>query len=141
MPNGRIFFTFDDIVINNNVTAPALGLFGPALEGNVVITPTAIVRPISLGTDVGGQLGLTNIELGRITAATLLTIGNTTNIGGIFVTAPVVAPGTWTNLDLRNGQGFLGAGGVLAVPTLSFTDGFGGGRIFNLNNGTSGPNA
>ena len=142
--NGRIALTFDDMIINNNVTAPALGLFGPALEGLVTLTPTFIGRPINLGMDVGGQLGLTNLELTRITAGTLLGIGNTADVGGIFVSAPIVAPGTWSSLDLRNSgapAGFVGAGGLLTVPNLSFTDGFPGGRIFNLNNATSGPDA
>ncbi len=108
---GAITFTTNDIDIN------AAAAVNATAAGRVTIQPTTAGQTIDLGTNAG--LGLTNGELGRITAA-VLTVGrnDATAAGAITVSAPVALT-TVTTLSLRTGAGVNQTGGPLTVTELA----------------------
>ena len=59
-------------------------------------------EPINLGTKPPNTLGLLQSDLNQITAGTLR-IGSQSDIGGMHLTAPIVAPAGWSTLHLSQG--------------------------------------
>ena len=55
---------------------------------------------INLGAKPPSKLGLLQSDLNQITAG-VLQIGSTSDTGGLFVSAPIVAPAGWSTLDLE----------------------------------------
>jgi uncharacterized repeat protein (TIGR01451 family) len=123
---------------NINLTGNSIGFneSSAVINGGantVTLQPQSAGTIISLGgVDVPGTtLGLTNGELARITAGTVV-VGNTADTGGLTVSAPISAPATWNNLSLRNAGPFTATAGSLAVPTLAFVDGAATGHVWTI---------
>lgn len=134
-PNGRIFLTFDDMVVNAAITAPALGFFA-GLEGLVTLAPASAGRAIDLGFNTVGRLGLTDSELDFVTAGTALRIGAATNTGGIFVTNQISAPAGYSTLHLISGAAITDGTATeqadLIVANLALEAGFGIGNADSI---------
>ena len=73
---------------------------------------TTINRPIDLGTDATGSLGLTNDELNTVTAG-VLRIGDG-NSGNITISAPI-SPSQIPTLSLQTGGTITQPGGAVAI--------------------------
>ncbi|MFM9960443.1 MAG: beta-propeller fold lactonase family protein, partial [Planctomycetaceae bacterium] len=119
---GTISLTADDVAINSTATLVS--------AATVTLKPQTTSRAISLGTEVGGQLSLTDAELDRVTAGTLQ-IGDTSS-GTITVSAAITRAAN-TNVNLTAGGNsslsFSGAGSL---------DANGGDIIVSLNSAGSG---
>src|SRR5581483_9428794 len=89
-----VTLTVNDLTISNALNAGA---------GNVTIQQTTGTTVIDLGTNSGGNLGLTNAELALITTSGALRIGNTANSGNIQISSAISNPAGWSTLDLRTG--------------------------------------
>ncbi|HTK76825.1 MAG TPA: hypothetical protein VL371_16280, partial [Gemmataceae bacterium] len=76
-------------------------------------------RPIDLGTNAAGSIGLTQAELNNVTTVALQIGGPTA--GSIVVSAAVAAPVGWSTLTLLNGGAIAGATTSLTVPNLCIT--------------------
>ena len=119
---GNITIRADDMVIE--VTAIDAG------TGTVTLKPVTAGQVINLGTTANpapaGTLGLSNAELGEVTAAQLI-IGSATNTGGIVVTDNITATANGT-LELLTGGAITDPGGFTLDPTnlaLSAANGIG----------------
>jgi len=108
--NGDITLSADDMTITGTVNA-----------GTAIVTlqqAGAAGRPIDLGTNTGGTLGLTDAELDRVTAS-ILRIGRTDNAGAIGISAPLDTANTST-LSLRTGGAINETGtGTITVTNLN----------------------
>src|SRR5581483_11697166 len=92
---GGITLAADDVEINSTA------VFSSA-SGSTTIAPLTANRPISLGTETGGQLSLTDAELDRITAGAI-NIGDA-NSGAITISAALDrAAGSTTAINLTTG--------------------------------------
>jgi hypothetical protein len=113
---GNITISADDMVINDPIDASNAGAATP---GIVTLQPVSAGRVINLGTNGAGQLGLTDAELGQVTAS-ILRIGNAANTGGIQVTAPITTHPGYSTLSLITGGGITQSGGAgIAVTNLA----------------------
>ena len=74
--------------------------------GTVTLAPVTATQVINLGTSTAGELGLTNTELGEVTAAQLI-IGSAANTGGIVVTADITTEAGYNTLELLTGGGAI----------------------------------
>jgi hypothetical protein len=132
---GSVNLFADNVTVNAAVNAGT---------GTVRFDTEILSRPITVGTKPGTSLGLLQSDLNQVTAGVVRVGDETTDTGGLTVTAAVVAPAGWNTLDLRNqglsevGAGSLrvtklalhgaGAGGITftsatnAVPNLAFTN-------------------
>lgn len=93
---GAVQLAFDSMAINAAVSAVS----------SVTLAPFSVAQVIDLGgVDVGGKLGLTDVELDRVTVSGpggVLRIGSALNTGGVTVTAPITQAGSGYNfLSLR----------------------------------------
>jgi filamentous hemagglutinin family protein len=134
----------DDMSIGANIKAPTQ---------TVTLAPYAANRPVDIGKNTAGSLGLTSGELGKITAGTLV-IGSAT-AGAINVSAAVTSPAnimhllsgstvgdgggstgiTATNLAISSVGAVNFTGSKNAVGTLSgAVTGAGNGFLFDNNN-------
>jgi hypothetical protein len=111
---GAITITADDADINASGTVSA----GP---GVVAIAPVTASRAIDVGTNTVGSLGLTNAELGRVTAGTLK-IGDT-NSGALTVSADITRSNptamqltSASDVVISGGQVNTGGGTLLLHP-------------------------
>jgi uncharacterized repeat protein (TIGR01451 family) len=96
---GNISITSDDMAVA--ATASISASDGVANANNiVVIQPNTANRAIDVGSNTAGTLGLTNAELGRVTAE-FLQIGNLTTAGNLNVSSAITAPATWNTLALE----------------------------------------
>ncbi len=100
---GPVLLSADDVAID-----PTAELAAP--NGIIAVTPTDPTRTINLGTNAANQLGLTDAELKRFTAATLR-IGTTLQTGGIVISAPVAPTGV-TTLSLQTAGAATAAAGI-----------------------------
>ncbi|MDB5244072.1 MAG: filamentous hemagglutinin N-terminal protein [Spirosoma sp.] len=110
---GEIKLMGDRIQIDSSINAGAC---------RVVITPSSINRQVTLGgSDENNALNLTNFELNRITAGTLV-IGGSTLTGGIDI-AGAISPLNISSLSLINeninGPGHITQSAGLAVANLN----------------------
>ena len=108
---GNINITTNTAVIGSAINAGA---------GIVTIAPFTSATPVNLGTEVGGQLSLTDAEIDFITAG-VLRIGNPASpfTGGITVTNPI-SPLNTTTLSLVTLGNVLDTGaGALQVANLA----------------------
>ena len=95
---GNITLTADSMSID---TTSAIN----AGTNTVTLQPQTAVTVIDLGgANAAGTLGLSNAELGRVTAGTLK-IGSAANTGGISITAAITATTGWSTLSLLTGGG------------------------------------
>ena len=99
--NSSIDLAADNININTSTGS----ISAPGAGGDVTLELTTASRAITVGTNPGTSLGLTQAELNNITAGRFLAIGNATvtpsNTGNLQVTAPITSAGTgWTRLAL-----------------------------------------
>src|SRR5262249_14891877 len=101
----NITLTADDMALNATVNAGA---------GNVTLVPTTANRPVDLGTNTAGTLGLTSAEVTRVTANRLTV--SATGTGAITVSAAIAPSGT-SNLTLISGGAVSGAG-MITVTNL-----------------------
>lgn len=90
--SGAITFTADDVSLNATSTLVS--------AGTTTIRPQTASRAIDLGSETGGQLSLTDSEIDRITAGTLV-IGNASS-GAITISAAISAAAA-TNVTLISG--------------------------------------
>jgi hypothetical protein len=97
---------------------------------SVTLQQVTPARGIDLGTKSAGNLGLTNTELGQMTAGVLI-IGNVANPGSILVSANITAPAGWNTLSLRTGGAITegAANPVLTVTNLALRAGTGIGGL------------
>jgi len=86
--SGTISISAGDVDLNGTIST----------TGSVTFAPSQAGRPINLGTNAAGALGLTDAELDRITAGTI-EIGSTTS-GTITVSATI------TSTNKRSDSGF-----------------------------------
>jgi Calx-beta domain/Domain of unknown function (DUF4214) len=139
-PNGRIFFNFDDMAINNTVSGPTLGIFGPTIEGQVNLTPVTASRTIDLGTNSAGNLGLTDTELDHVNTS-VLRLGNpplaTTFTGNVTETAPITQVGSgYTTMAIDTGGSVTNGGGIIVGTNLFINSGAGiGTSVAQFNTG------
>ena len=108
---GGITLTADDMAINNAVNA------GAGANSVVTLQPFSPARPIQLGVNsVGSTLGLTDLELDRVTAATAVRIGNTSaQTGNLTVEAPITQGVGYATLSLAT------AGTISENPGIAVT--------------------
>lgn len=107
---GGITFRADAVDIDATGVVNATG-------GRVTITTFAAGDAIQLGgADAAGVLGLTDVELGQITAG-VLQVGNLTNTGGVSVAGAVTAHAGYDTLALVTG-GSVSQSAALAVQNL-----------------------
>lgn len=114
--------------------ADSMNIDAPVNVGtsSVSLNPFTFERPIVLGSKPAGALGFTNAELANITAH-ILRIGDLDTQSAlaptITITAPIVAPSTWTTLELFSESGPIlqNSGASITVPNLAAT---GGGGVF-----------
>src|SRR5438552_5868342 len=109
------------MAINAPIMAPALGLFSPSLEGQVILAPATTSRTTDLGTNSGGNLGLTDAELDRV-QTNVLRIGSASppTAGNIVVTAPITQAGSgYSILSLRTTGSILNGGGSIGGTNLA----------------------
>jgi hypothetical protein len=105
----------DNLTINAVVNAGS---------GTAYFDTEQLSRPITIGTKPGTSLGLLQSDFNQVTAGVVRIGDETTNTGGITITAPITAPATWNTLDLRQKAAFNKTGaGSLTVANLLFTDG------------------
>ncbi|MBI1918387.1 MAG: hypothetical protein HYS12_27160, partial [Planctomycetes bacterium] len=124
--NGDITLSADDMTITGTVNA-----------GTAIVTlqqAGTTTQNIDLGTNSAGNLGLTDAELGQVTAS-ILRIGRTDNGGSISVTAPITTHAGYDTLSLRTGGGGIlepnaGLAPAIQVTNLAATSN-GGGIILN----------
>ncbi len=90
---GQIVFSVDDLILNTSGTLVD--------ASSVSVYPTTPGRPIDIGTNASGALGLSSAELDRITAD-VLRIGNS-NVGPITI-SDAVDPGGTDTLHLISGD-------------------------------------
>jgi hypothetical protein len=83
----------------------------------LTLRPNTAGRVIDLGTDTAGRLGLTTAEMASVTAG-VLQIGDSTNTGGVILTANTSAPAAATTLSVITGAGITQSGGTLTAPSL-----------------------
>ncbi|MDZ4849893.1 MAG: hypothetical protein SGI77_11390 [Pirellulaceae bacterium] len=112
--NGAISMTAADTNVLGSITSTS----------SVSIAPQQINRPIDLGTNTAGRLGLTDAELDLITTNSLQ-IGSATS-GAITVSSSITRPAS-TNLQLRSG-------GAIAINPGSINTG-GGTLVFDVGSG------
>src|SRR5205814_2013073 len=118
--------------------------------GVVILTPFTLSRTVDLGTNSVGNLGLTDVELDRVTAS-ILQIGSALPqlMGNITVTSAITQFGSnYTTLQLNTTGAVSNGGGSITVPNLDIFAGTGIGtaatplntQVSNLdfNNSTSG---
>jgi hypothetical protein len=101
------------------LAAADFNLAGPVNSGLAAtfLANSTAGRPIDIGTNSPGKLGLTQAELNHVTAGALR-IGSTSS-GTINVSAPITAVATWNVLTLISGGGITeAAAGSLTVPNL-----------------------
>ena len=102
------------MIINDVISAA-----GTTTNGVVTLEAVSAGQIINLGTTAdpatAGTLGLSNAELGEVTAAQLI-IGSATNTGGIVVTDNITASG-YTTLELFTGAAITDPGGFTLDPT------------------------
>ncbi|HET6882157.1 MAG TPA: DUF4214 domain-containing protein, partial [Pirellulales bacterium] len=117
-----ITISADDMVINTTIGGISAG---SSTTNSIVILQqaTTTTRAIDLGGGTtAGDLGLSDAELDRVTAAAALRIGRTDNAGSIIVTAPVTAHAGYSTLHLLTGGGVTQSGtGALTVANLAVT--------------------
>ncbi len=106
---GLLTVTADDLVLTSG---------GLNSSGTVIVHPVSVGRAINLGTNAAGVLGLTDAELDRIAAATLV-IGrdDATAAGTITASANLTLS---TNVTLVTGAGVAGSSSITvgaATPT------------------------
>jgi hypothetical protein len=88
--NANVTLTADDMDLQSQVSGGTQTVF---------LVPANNPRVISLGSNAGGTLGLTDAELDRVTAG-ILQIGSATNSGNINVTSQITAPAGYSTLSL-----------------------------------------
>jgi hypothetical protein len=92
---GNVTLTTDNFVIDTTSTNINAG------TNVVTLQPKTAGTAINLGgANAAGTLGLTNAELGTITAG-FLQIGNLTTSGDLNVNGAITAPATWSTLALE----------------------------------------
>jgi uncharacterized protein YjdB len=92
-------------------------------------------RPIDLGTNTVGTVGLTQAELNEVTAG-VLTVGSAT-AGTLNISAPITAPAAWITLALVGGGNMSESGpGSLTVPNLRVSED--AAEVVRLNNNNIG---
>jgi trimeric autotransporter adhesin len=124
--NGGATLLADDMILNGTLTATGQ---------SVNLRQSTNGRLIALGTNVAGQLGLTDAELDGITAANLR-IGNN-NSGNISNTA-AISPAGSTTLTLETaGTVTQTVAGSITIPTLDITTRNNAGSSIALNNATN----
>ncbi|MFH0801083.1 MAG: filamentous hemagglutinin N-terminal domain-containing protein [bacterium] len=100
---GGVTYTADDMELTGATDAGT---------NDANLLQTTINRPIDLGTDTTGSLGLTNDELNTITAG-VLRIGDG-NSGNITISAPI-SPSQIPTLSLQTGGTITQPGGAVAI--------------------------
>ena len=112
------------------INADVLFLDGPVYattSGTVTLAPVTASEVIDLGTAPTTTLGLSNAELGQVTSSQL-TIGSSTNTGGIAITNNIDSQTGIPILELLTGGAITDTGGFTLDPTdlaLSGTTGIG----------------
>ena len=101
--NGAIDITADDVAIAGGASLTT--------TETTTIKPQSANRPINLGNEIGGSLSLTDTELDRVTAGTLV-IGNSSS-GAITVSAAITRSAD-TDLQLLSGAAINFTTGSLA---------------------------
>jgi hypothetical protein len=119
-----IVLTADDMALNAAVSEGGAG-------GVVILTPFTTSRTINLGTDSGGNLGLIDAELDRVTAS-ILQLGSATPqfAGNVAVTAPITQAGSgYTTLEINTIGAVSNFGGSIAGTNLLIFSGGGIGTV------------
>ncbi|MCM8806144.1 MAG: filamentous hemagglutinin N-terminal domain-containing protein [Candidatus Omnitrophica bacterium] len=101
--NGTANLIADDITINTAGAQLAVN----AGTGSIFISPKTAGRSIDLGTETVGFLSLTDAEIDKLSAAGVLTIGDSIRTGEIAITSDITPAGV-TAILLRN-EGQSGA--------------------------------
>jgi filamentous hemagglutinin family protein len=101
--NGTVNLIADDITINTTGAQLAVN----AGTGSIFISPKTAGRSIDLGTETVGFLSLTDAEIDKLSAAGVLTIGDSIRTGEIAITSDITPAGV-TAILLRN-EGQSGA--------------------------------
>lgn len=128
----NVSLTMDDLTLNANINA-GINQFS--------VHPFTAGRPIDLGTNTPGSLGLTNGELNRIVANRLLVGSDTAPVSGNITISAPIAPALASQLSLETGGSILDtnpANPDISVATLLMKAGTGiasGGTLTTAVNG------
>ncbi|MDB5392004.1 MAG: hypothetical protein JWM11_7650, partial [Planctomycetaceae bacterium] len=115
----NVSLTMDDLTLNANINAGV---------NQFSIHPFTANRPIDLGTNTPGTLGLTNAELNRITANRLQVGTDTAPISGNITISAPITPLNAVQLSLSTGGAILDTNAAnpdITVPTLLLKAGTG----------------
>ncbi|MFA7516365.1 MAG: filamentous hemagglutinin N-terminal domain-containing protein, partial [Candidatus Ratteibacteria bacterium] len=118
---GDITLVADEISLPSVLGAAA----ARALNGNVTLRPYSAENTIYLGTHPAGEFGFTSYELSNVYGDTII-IGDTTQSGGIDVTANISTLGVTSSLSLITGGSILRTDeGIITVDSLVMEAGAG----------------